>query len=191
MGKIFDINSIKTPLKLKYFNKNISTPPMRYFGGDEKYKGRYELDFDMYLESYGVNLQRPLCWTELQKQELILSILKENPIPPVALVQNDVNEKKSVFKVIDGKQRFSSIIEFITNKFPIPCNNELFYFDELPKEIKFDIGDFHFIANIAYDDDGDAKISDDTLIQWFKLINFAGTEQEKSHIDNLTNLLKK
>ena len=37
----------------------------------------YNLDFDVFLPSIGKNLQRELCWTLHQKQELIMSVLKE------------------------------------------------------------------------------------------------------------------
>ena len=31
----------------------------------------YDIDFDVFLETKGVNLQRPFCWDLNQKQELI------------------------------------------------------------------------------------------------------------------------
>ena len=34
-------------------------------------EGRYDLDFDVPLPSKGMNLQRPLVWALLQKQQLI------------------------------------------------------------------------------------------------------------------------
>ena len=39
-------------------------------------RGHYDLDFDVYLPSKKMNLQRPFCWTLGQKQELIMSLLK-------------------------------------------------------------------------------------------------------------------
>jgi len=71
-------------------------------------RDNYNLDFDVFLPSIGKNLQRELCWTLLQKQELILSILKGIQIPKMAFVF--INHK--IIQVVDGKQRLSALIDF-------------------------------------------------------------------------------
>src|SRR6478609_5935406 len=80
-----------------------------------KYPEQYEFDFDVFLPSKNKNLQRPLVWSLLQKQELILSILKGVILPPITVLQykDKRNNDKSIYKVIDGKQRICTIISFI------------------------------------------------------------------------------
>ncbi|KAA6314140.1 hypothetical protein EZS27_035197 [termite gut metagenome] len=92
-------------------------------------------------------------------------------------------------KVVDGKQRFSALFDFVANKFPIPCEDELFYFDELPEEVRNFLLRFEFQGQAAYSYPT-KKISDAGLIQWFRLLNFAGTEQEKEHIELLKSKLQ-
>ena len=53
--------------------------------------------------------QRQFRWTEKQKSNLIESILLGIPLPPIFVVQ----EKDSVWDVIDGLQRLSTIFEFM------------------------------------------------------------------------------
>ena len=53
--------------------------------------------------------QRQFRWTDTQKSNLIESILLGIPLPPIFVVQ----EKDSVWDVIDGLQRLSTIFEFM------------------------------------------------------------------------------
>lgn len=53
--------------------------------------------------------QRQFRWTDKQKSNLIESILLGIPLPPIFVVQ----EKDSVWDVIDGLQRLSTIFEFM------------------------------------------------------------------------------
>ncbi|NED65190.1 DUF262 domain-containing protein [Streptomyces sp. SID10244] len=62
--------------------------------------------------------QRLSVWSEEKKAFFIDSILKNLPIPPVFLRQkiDDVSGKTS-YEVIDGKQRLTSLVEFIEGGF--------------------------------------------------------------------------
>ena len=44
------------------------------------------IDFDIYLQSLGVNLQRGYVWNISQKRELIWSILMNRSIPRLAIM---------------------------------------------------------------------------------------------------------
>lgn len=58
--------------------------------------------------------QRLSVWSQEKKAFFIDSILKNLPIPPVFLRQKiDDNTGKTRYEVIDGKQRLTSIVEFI------------------------------------------------------------------------------
>lgn len=185
--KTFDIELIKPALPFKVANRGVTMPSVKMLLAG-KY---YEVDYDVFLESYGVNLQRDFVWTTTQKQELILSILKGISIAQFAiLVYTPLkgDGDKQVYKIIDGKQRLSAILGFCQNEFPIPCGGELFLFKELPCDIQSFLMRWEGTADMAYSY-GDAKISDKGLIQWFRLLNFAGTQQDKEHVEFLTSKL--
>jgi hypothetical protein len=54
-----------------------------------------KIDFDVYLPTKGINLQREKVWSLLQKRELIMSILMERFIPNICTLSLvDYNDKK-------------------------------------------------------------------------------------------------
>lgn len=60
-------------------------------------------------------------WTQSKQSFLIDSVLKNFPMPPIFLHEHiDPDNGKTVFDVIDGKQRLSAIIAFIKNEISIP-----------------------------------------------------------------------
>jgi len=149
----------------------------------------YTLDFDIYLPTKKMNLQRPLCWTLSQKQELILSLIKGIKIPNFTVIVYTPNEKErqSVFKIIDGKQRFTTLISFCKNEFPITIKGSDYFYKDLPLDITEIINhfDIHFDQTYEY---WDELISDDVKIAWFEQINFAGTKQDIEHLNNLKTI---
>lgn len=54
--------------------------------------------------------QRLFRWSDEQKSRLIESILIELPIPPIFLIENEIG----VLELIDGLQRVSSVLQFIS-----------------------------------------------------------------------------
>jgi hypothetical protein len=54
--------------------------------------------------------QRLFRWEDAQKSRLVESILVQLPIPPIFLVEND----DGILELIDGLQRVSSVIQFIS-----------------------------------------------------------------------------
>lgn len=145
----------------------------------------HRIDFDVFLPSKGMNLQRPLCWTLEQKQQLIISIIKEMPIPVLAIARRINTEGgKDTYEVIDGKQRLSTIISFFKNEFPISVNGCDYFFNEMNKECQHAISSFSPRVTEAY---GYAwePLTDDDKISWFEQINFAGTPQDMEHMKTL------
>lgn len=71
---------------------------------------------------YSPPYQRPdNVWSESKKSFLIDSILKNFPIPPIFLHQHiDDQTGKTVYDVIDGKQRLTAIIDYIENNISLP-----------------------------------------------------------------------
>jgi hypothetical protein len=75
--------------------------------------GKYNFDPDY---------QRPSdVWSDSKKSFLIDTILKNFPMPPIFLHQHiDTETGKTIYDVIDGKQRLTTIISFIKNEVRIP-----------------------------------------------------------------------
>lgn len=152
-----------------------------------------QTDFDIYLDKYKCNLQREYCWNELQKEELITSILMNRHIPPVTIVyyafpftKDDFRDKikeyeeitKARNQVIDGKQRILTVKKFLDNEFTYLG----YYFKDLPLEYQFIIKNYEFkCIEIKYTNYGDC--TDDELVNLFKWCNFAGTPQDKDYLD--------
>ena len=148
--------------------------------------GRYgrTFDFDVHLPSKGICLQRPFVWTLHQKQQLILSILKQNHIQNPTVVIYESEDHKKTYKVIDGKQRLNAMITFCQDGFPLNVDGEDYLYSELPKEVQrvIDMHDVYFDVAYEYFDD---MIPDEVKINWFERINFLGTVQDIEHLNRL------
>ena len=177
------------------FNKNIGLSVFS-IADAIKHPEDYRIDFDVYLPTIGKNLQRPFVWTLLQKQELIMSMLKGLNIPVLSLIQYTEVEnghdrrRDRVYQVIDGKQRLSTMISFVKGEFPITFNGQDYYFSDLDDKAKYEVEHYWVKADVAYsykytDGDESAFITDQQKIDWFEMINFAGTPQDTEHLNNL------
>ena len=155
-------------------------------------------DFDVFLEDYGVNLQRPYVWNLIQQQEFILSILLDKPIPPVVVVEIDSQHNESKLRcmlVIDGKQRLMTIKRFLSNEFAVIINGHPAYFRDFDDDAHwFFIRQIQYLTATIYYASDDKRdkwyISDDMKIILFNFYNFAGTQQEESHKEMLQDFLK-
>ncbi len=75
--------------------------------------------------------QRLSVWSSEKKAFFIDSILKNLPVPPVFLRQKINSETgKTSYEVIDGKQRLTSIVEFIDDMFATADESEDPFHDE-------------------------------------------------------------
>lgn len=151
-------------------------------------KPYYVVDYDPKL-SDGSSLQRPFCWTLEQKQDLIISIIKGIQIPRFAAVMFDPeNGTPKVMKIVDGKQRLSTIQAFMNNEFPIVVNDQEFYYIDFDENLAGYIWNLDMRFSFIYEYP-DMMLSDEALVGWFHLINFAGTPQDKAHMDSLTQII--
>lgn len=144
------------------------------------------IDFEVYLPTRGINLQRDYVWTLAQKRELIWSILMNRHIPKMAML-NVVSEKedtKGTYQVIDGKQRLSAMIDFYKGAYTLEIDGTEYYFNQLPKEYQRVIAGYMFSYDIV-DEDYGYKFTDEDKINWFCYINFAGTPQDVEHLKRL------
>lgn len=155
--------------------------PVTYSPSD--IKRYYTIDFDVKL-SDGRNLQRPHVWTLEQRREFIKSVLKELVLPPIHVA---LQTQKDIMRIIDGKQRLSTVIDFIDNKFDIIVDNQSYYFDDMDDTAKYVLQHstrFDTIIHYEYDDD---MLSDQDLISWFEMVNYSGTPQDIEHLKYLKN----
>lgn len=148
-----------------------------------------EFDFDVFLPSKNQNLQRDLVWTNEQKQSLILTLLKDQRINPFVVVQNFnkiKGQQKYLWEVIDGKQRLTTIFDFLDNKFFIDLKNEEYFFKDLPEDCQKRIFNYTlYTIDVHYNFEN--EISDDIKISLFEDINWLGTPQDIQHLKKLKN----
>lgn len=162
---------------------------LSFYPFDELLKGTYDvtIDLDVFLPIYGVNLQRGLVWTQVQKEQLILSMLRGVTLSKFVIVQHrsGAGDEHTIVKVIDGKQRISTIFSFIQNEFPVFIEGNEVYFKDLHKYCQKDITDpAQCRWDVHYSYDGN-PITDDTLIQLFEQVNFLGTPQDVDHLEKI------
>jgi uncharacterized protein with ParB-like and HNH nuclease domain len=145
-----------------------------------------DFDFDVYLPSIEKNLQRPLVWTLEQKQALIFTILRDQKLNSIVVVQVKGHEQKEnyLFKVIDGKQRLTTLFGFIDNDFAIVVNNKTYYYRDLPSDCQRQITGYYLTWDVHYHYE-DEPITDQTLIDMFEEVNFLGTPQDIEHLNSL------
>lgn len=175
------LEQVRKKLSITRMNKGITIGSVRRFCKEDS---KYKLDFDVWLPSKGMYLQRGLVWTLEQKQEFIISMLKGIKVPAICAVQikdGDVQE----FQIIDGKQRLTTAIGFAKGEFPIIWEGQQYYFADLERAAQSEIsGDHYFKWDIAYHYP-DSPVTDEQKIEWFEQINFTGTPQDVEHLNKL------
>ena len=86
------------------------------------------------------DFQRHTVWSQKQKSELIESILMGIPLPLIYVKEDD----KGVYIIVDGRQRLTTLFQFMTHEFPLEKLSVLknlngAYFSETTEnETKFD-----------------------------------------------------
>ena len=151
-----------------------------------KYFKKLTIDWDVFLPTIGKNLQRDFVWTIEQKRSLIDSVIVGRYIPHLAVINiiDPKDEQKDINQIIDGKQRLSTIFDFIDDKFTIIIDDKEWFFSELPSDYKIAITYSH-IRYYVVNEEWKKRITDEDKINWFKFINFAGTPQDIEHLNTL------
>ena len=146
-----------------------------------RYASELSFDFNVFLPSLRINLQRDFVWTKTQKSALIESVIYRNTrnIPPMCMV----GLGDSHYEVIDGKQRLGAMLGFLRDEFTVSILGGSYKFSQLSKEYREWITRYPINACLAYD------LGDDQKVDWFRRINFAGTPQDAKHLKMLQDAM--
>ena len=145
------------------------------------------VDFDIFLPTYNRPLQRDLVWTLDQKRELIWSVLIGRSIPKLSMIAICTEDYKNVWTIVDGKQRLTTLFDFVNDKFTIEVEGQEYLFSQLPNDYQRTISRFDLSFNVMYEPTPNA-FSDDIKVEWFKFLNFAGTPQDKDHLNSFVKI---
>lgn len=189
------VKAFNESLKEKWFTQNvfknenyIETRGPYTYTPRELLSGKDGIDYDILL-SNGKKLQRDFVWTIEQKRELILSILKNIPIGQFQVIiythGNSRSRDKQTFKIIDGKQRLSTVLDFVQGKFGFIYDKVEYFINDLDLFTKLKFTSFSFDFNVVYEYNDHQNLTDAQLIAWFERVNFAGTPQDKEHLNYL------
>lgn len=147
------------------------------------------VNFNPYVETPdGIEYyQRGLVWTDEQKKLLIDSIYQNIEIGKLLFRKNTFERMEKTgfsWDLVDGKQRLTTIIDFINNKFTDNYGN---YFRDLSDKAQSRFVDFDSLSYGELDDDTtDAQVSE----QFLKL-NFTGTPMTPEHIEYVKSINQK
>ena len=93
-------------------------------------------------------IQRSYVWERARKSALIESMILGYPIPPVFAKRMDDGSGKrggNTYYIMDGKQRLSTVKEFLNNEFTLSQLAPITYFDtEEDKEVEIDVSGMKF-----------------------------------------------
>lgn len=130
--------------------------------------------------------QRSTIWDRKRKSRLIESLLVNVPIPPIYLYEVEFNE----YEVMDGLQRISTIIEYLSNDFVLQ-DLELwsdlngYSYNELPEELKRSINRRYLSAIIILKESNKSKEKEEEIKQFiFERLNTGGMELSPQEIRN-------
>ena len=152
-------------------------------------------DFDVFLPSVGINLQRPYVWTTTQQSEFLISIMQHKPMERVILIEYTPEEEerkplgKRIIQVIDGKQRLTTIKKFLQNEIYIWFNDTKVYYRDFDKDAKmYFTSRIRMIRSVSYYTFPDGDLTDLQKIRLFNFYNFSGTPQTREHKERLLAL---
>ena len=152
-------------------------------------KDNRRIDFDVYLPTKGINLQRPFCWNLQQNQQLILSVIHERYIPKMCVLAGYRNDSQKLdtrlaayeYQIIDGKQRLNARLCFLRGEFPITFDGVDYFIGDMDINLQNRVKRYSPQCEVAYFDNT-VTITDDAKIAWFEQINFSGTPQDEQHM---------
>ena len=179
------------PVEEEYKNSNISE--VNRFGQLTVWKGQeieiVKVDTDLskmyrkYAEEeidLNPEYQRELVWTDKQKQDYILAILKQRAKITPVIIEKLTEQGTVLYEILDGKQRLTALFDYIDNKYPLKSGE---YFKDLSAK------DMNVITQtrVSYTRITSYKECDvplDFKLAYFLEINALGTKITDEHIEN-------
>lgn len=164
---------------------------------DGKERKMEELNWNPYVIDKDGNrqyYQRDFCWTLEDKQNLIESIyrgvdcgkivLRKRPFNLVEEELKKGNDGFAFNDIVDGKQRLNALIGFVNSEFPDKSGKFYKDFSTFGKR-QFENRLNFTLAQL------DERTTDEDVLKIFMLVNFAGKEMSKEHLDYVDSILKK
>lgn len=129
---------------------------------------------------FNPSYQRDLVWKKKDKEQLIRSIFEGIEIGKFAFISLDYG-KDHMYEILDGKQRLSTLIEFVTDQFKYEGK----YFSELHQEDKWYFLDYSVTRGETRE-----ELTEKEKIQYFLRLNTRGVDQTAKHIKDLEERLQ-
>lgn len=185
------------PVEEEYKNNNISE--VNRFGQLTIWKGQeieiVKVDTDLskiyrkYVEEeidLNPEYQRELVWTDKQKQEYILAILKQRAKITPVIIEKLTEQGTVLYEILDGKQRLTALFDYIDNKYPLQTGE---YFKDLSaKDMNVITQTRVRYTRITSYNECDVPL--DFKLAYFLEINALGTKITDEHIEKIENKLK-
>lgn len=132
--------------------------------------------------------QREFVWTLEDKQMLIESVYNNIDIGKIITRKRsykwclDRKDKDVAYRdIVDGKQRLSTLLDFVSNKFP---DKKGYYFKDFSILAK---SKFMSFSSLGYGEIGE-NASDQDVIEVFLSVNIKGVPVSTEHIDFVKNI---
>lgn len=102
--------------------------------------------------------QRRSVWNQLFKDYFVDTVLQNYPSPAIFLYEDINPNGTTIYHVVDGKQRLTTLFEFVQDEFPVSessVQNALrgVYFSALPEETRKQIWGYQFLIEYIPTDD--------------------------------------
>lgn len=196
-SEITVITNTLIPVDEEYKNSNISE--INRFGQLTIWKGQeieiVKVDTDLskmyrkYAEEeidLNPEYQRELVWTDKQKQDYILAILKQRAKITPVIIEKLTEQGTVLYEILDGKQRLTALFDYIDNKYPLQTGE---CFKDLSAK------DMNVITHtrVSYTRITSYKEYDvplDFKLAYFLEINALGTKITDEHIEKIENKLR-
>ncbi len=104
---------------------------------------------------------------KLKKSLLVHSILANYPVPPVYCLKEAVSEKDYSYSILDGKQRLTTIFDYIDGRYPLDEETPSVVIDE----VSYELGGRYFT-------DLDAECQQEILRFKFTIYGFEDTDDD-------------
>lgn len=134
---------------------------------------------------YNPSYQRNYIWNATKATNLIETVLINGEIPPLTVIENGKE-----MKIIDGRQRYETLLKFYNNKFPLVISgleihkdlNGLYY-DNLPINVKSIFQEYR-LKMIVYTPDISTSQDDIQFLErdLFRRYNYGMTALTKSEV---------